>query len=78
MNLITLKGESILNITLNPQTLTTFAKWLVGAIGTAVTLYQVPAVHDAVAPILAAHPHVYSLIGAGIAIWGVLHNPVKP
>lgn len=67
-----------MNIHLNPQVLTTFSKSLVGIIGTAVMLWQVPQVHDAVAPLLAAHPHVSSFLAAAVAVWGVLHNPVKP
>lgn len=66
-----------MNINLNPQALTGFAKSLVAFIGTAVMLYQVPQVHDAIAPVLAAHQHFSSLIAAAIAIWGVLHNPIK-
>lgn len=67
-----------MNINLNPQKLTAFSKWLVGAIGTAVTLWNVPQVHDIVAPFLAAHSTVSTIIAAGLAVWGVLHNPVKP
>jgi hypothetical protein len=67
-----------MNIHLNPQSLTAFSKSLVGIIGTGVMLWQVPQVHDAVAPLLAAHPHFSSLVAAGVAVWGVLHNPVKP
>lgn len=67
-----------MNIHLNPHSLTAFSKSLVGIIGTAVMLWQVPQVHDAVAPLLAAHPHLSSLVTAAVAVWGVLHNPVKP
>lgn len=70
--------SNFMNINLNPQGLTTFAKSLVGIIGTAVMLWQVPQVHDAVAPILAVHPHIYSILSLGVVIWGVLHNPQKP
>lgn len=66
-----------MKINVNPKELTTFAKSLVGVMGTAVMLWQVPQVHDAVAPLLAAHPHIASLAAVGVAVWGVLHNPVK-
>lgn len=67
-----------MDINSKPQRLTAFSKSLVGMIGTAVMLWQVPQVHEAVMPLLAAHPHFSSFLAAGVAVWGVLHNPVKP
>lgn len=66
-----------MNINFNPTTLTAFSKWLVGLIGTAVALWQIPSVQTALQPILAGHSRILSIIGAGVVIWGVLHNPVK-
>ena len=50
-------------------------KSMAGAIATAGTLWQVPAVHDAVLGFVHAHPHWSGLAGVVSALWVLLHNP---
>jgi hypothetical protein len=50
-------------------------KALIGMLLTFGSLMQIPAVNSFVAPLIAHHPHIASIIGTLLGIYAVLHNP---
>jgi hypothetical protein len=76
----TLKGEPLVNLNITTKNLTGFAKWLAGAFGAFAVAWATPSTHDALVGIITKYPHgaeVIGILGSLVAIWGVLHNPVK-
>lgn len=60
------------------ETIKPWTKTILTFIGTACAIYQVPGVHDIIAPFLNQHHTVASVISALMAVYLTLHNPKEP
>lgn len=57
------------------QRLSAATKYLVGLVITGAGLVQIPAVKNAIIPLMANHPHFSTLIGALVTIGALIANP---